>query len=261
MKQYIVDAFAEHVFEGNPAAVCVMAEWLDDDVMQKIAIENNLSETAFVVWEEDHYHLRWFTPGKEVDLCGHATLGTAFVLANFYRPEDSRFVFDTLSGRLIVNRKGEFYEMDFPSRMPEKMEISDKMIEALNGMKPLGAYLSRDLMILLPDEKSVREFEPKWNIISSVPEGMGFLITAKADGDEYDFVSRTFFPKIRVNEDPVCGSAHCNFVPFWAEKLGKEELKAHQISARGGVVYCRNANERVYLSGKAVLYSEAEIHI
>ena len=261
MKQYIVDAFTDEVFKGNPAAVCVMDQWIDDSLMQKIAIENNLSETAFVVWEEDHYHLRWFTPGKEVDLCGHATLGTAYVLANFYKPDENRFVFDTLSGRLIVTRKGNLYEMDFPSRMPEAVPVSEKMIQALNGTRPLGAYLSRDLMLVLPDEKSVHEFEPDWGRISAVPEGMGFLITAKADGDEYDFVSRTFFPKIKVNEDPVCGSAHCNFVPFWAKVLEKDEMTAHQISPRGGIVYCRNDKERVYLSGTAVLYSEAEIHI
>ena len=147
MKQYVVDAFADKVFEGNPAAVCVMDRWIDDALMQKIAIENNLSETAFVVWEGESYHLRWFTPGGEVDLCGHATLGTSFVLANFYKPEETRFEFDTLSGRLIVTRKGDFYEMDFPSRMPEPIELSDHMIEALNGIKPLGAYLSRDLML------------------------------------------------------------------------------------------------------------------
>ena len=261
MKQYIVDAFAEEVFEGNPAAVCVMDRWLDDAIMQKIAIENNLSETAFAVWEDDHYHLRWFTPSKEVDLCGHATLGTAFVLSNIFKPDENRFVFDTLSGRLIVTRKDDLYEMDFPSRMPEIVDVSEKMIQALNGAQPLGAYLSRDLMLVLPDEKSVSEFEPDWSKIIAVPEGMGFLITAKADGNEYDFVSRTFFPKIKVNEDPVCGSAHCNFVPFWAEKLGKNEMTAHQVSPRGGIVYCRNDKERVYLSGRAALYSEAEIHI
>ena len=261
MKQYVVDAFADNVFEGNPAAVCVMDKWLDDTLMQKIAIENNLSETAFVVREEDHYRLRWFTPGKEVDLCGHATLGTAYVLANYYKPDETRFEFDTLSGRLIVTRKGDLYEMDFPSRMPEPVEVTEAMIDALNGMKPLDAYLSRDLMLLLPDERSVQDFVPDWNKIKAVPEGMGLLITARADNDEYDFVSRCFFPKILVNEDPVCGSAHRNFVPFWAERLGKDEMTAHQISSRGGIVYCRNDKERVYLSGKAVLYSEAEIHV
>ena len=181
MKQYIVDAFAEEVFEGNPAAVCVMDSWLDDAIMQKIAIENNLSETAFAVWEDDHYHLRWFTPSKEVDLCGHATLGTAFVLSNIFKPDENRFVFDTLSGRLIVTRKDDLYEMDFPSRMPEIVDVSEKMIQALNGAQPLGAYLSRDLMLVLPDEKSVSEFEPDWSKIIAVPDGMGLLNTAKAD--------------------------------------------------------------------------------
>lgn len=260
MKQYVVDAFADRVFEGNPAAVCVMDKWLDDGLMQKIAIENNLSETAFVVREGDYYRLRWFTPGKEVDLCGHATLGATYVLANFYDKNADKFVFETLSGKLIVTKKADLYEMDFPARMPEPIAVSDKMLTALSGITPIGAYLSRDLMIVMPDEASIRDFIPDWNKISDVPEGMGFLLTAKADGDEFDFVSRCFFPKIRVNEDPVCGSAHCNFVPFWAKELGKEEMTAHQISARGGIVYCRNDKDRVYLGGKAVLYSEAEIH-
>lgn len=261
MKQYVVDAFTDQVFAGNPAAVCVMEKWLPDDVMQKIAIENNLSETAFVVWEEDHYHLRWFTPGKEVDLCGHATLGAAYVLANFYDTESIRFEFDTLSGRLVVTKKGDLLELDFPSRMPEPVEPTDAMLNALNGLAPEGVYLSRDLMFVLSSEAEVLNFEPDWNKIAAVPEGMGFLITAKADGDDFDFVSRCFFPKIRVNEDPVCGSAHCNFVPYWAEVFGKDELKAHQISARGGVLYCRNTPDRVYMSGRGALYSEAEIHI
>ena len=260
MRQYVVDAFADRVFEGNPAAVCVMDKWLDDEVMQKIAVENNLSETAFVVREKDYYRLRWFTPGREIDLCGHATLGTTYVLANFYDTTAQNFVFEILSGRLTVTRKEDLYEMNFPSRMPKLVATSEQMIEALGGLKPLGAYLSRDLMLVLPDEKSVRDFAPDWHKICAVPEGVGFLITAAADGDEFDFVSRCFFPKILVNEDPVCGSAHCNFIPFWAKKLGKETMKAHQISARGGIVYCRNDRERVYISGKAVLYSAAEIH-
>ena len=181
------------------------------------------------------------------------------MLANYYDREETRFEFETLSGRLIVTKKGDLFEMDLPARMPNPVEITDKMIDALNGMQPLGAYLSRDLMLLLPDEKSVRDFDPDWNKISAVPEGMGFLITARADDREYDFVSRCFFPKIKVNEDPVCGSAHCNFVPFWAKETSKEEMTAHQISARGGVIYCRNDKDRVFISGKAVLYSESEI--
>ncbi|MBQ3378601.1 MAG: PhzF family phenazine biosynthesis protein [Clostridia bacterium] len=261
MKQYIVDAFSDKVFKGNPAAVCVMQRWPDDDLMQKIAIENNLSETAFVVWEKDRYRLRWFTPHAEIDLCGHATLGAAFVLANFYKPEENIFEFDTMSGRLTVAKKDDLYEMDFPSRMPVPVEVTEDIIDALNGQKPMGAYLGRDLMLVLPDEKSVRDFTPDWNRIRAVSKGMGFLITAKADGGEYDFVSRCFFPKINVNEDPVTGSAHCNFVPYWAMKLGKEEMTAHQISARGGILYCRNDKNRVILGGRAVLFCEAELHI
>lgn len=256
-KQYIVDAFTDRVFSGNPAAVCVMDAWLPDDVMQKIAIENNLSETAFIVKEGSRFHIRWFTPGKEVDLCGHATLGSTYVLSRFYETDTDRFVFDSLSGELTVSKKGDLFEMDFPSRMPEKVAFTEDMKAALNGHNA-EAFLSRDLMLVLENEKDIYEFKPDFERIARLPDGMGMLITAPSK--EYDFVSRTFFPKIRVNEDPVCGSAHCNFIPFWAERLNKDMMTAYQASPRGGVVYCENRGGRVLISGKVALYSEAEIH-
>lgn len=256
MKQYVVDAFTRTVFRGNPAAVCVMEEWLPDETMQRIAVENSLSETAFVVKENGLYHIRWFTPGKEVDLCGHATLASSFVLSRFYEPEAEKFVFSSLSGRLTVTRRGELFEMDFPSRMPKPVPFTESMQRAIGGLSA-SAFLDRDLMLVLDDEQSVWDFVPDYTAIAALEEGMGLFITAQSE--QYDFVSRTFFPKIKVNEDPVCGSAHCNLIPYWSERLGKKGMTAYQASPRGGVVYCEDRGERVAISGSAVLYSEAEI--
>lgn len=257
-KQYIVDAFTDRVFEGNPAAVCIMKEWLPDDIMQQIAIENNLSETAFAVKEDNGYKLRWFTPGKEVDLCGHATLGTAFVLANFYDTESTHFTFHTLSGPLNVKKDGELFEMDFPSRMPKRIDVTEEMLDAL-GKEPAEAYLGRDLMFVYNNEEFVINYNPDWSKLCSIQEGMGVLITAPSK--EYDFVSRCFFPKIKVNEDPVCGSAHCNFIPYWAKKLGQKTLTARQVSRRGGTLFCEDQGDRVLIKGKAALYSESIIYL
>ena len=256
MKQYIVDAFTKEDFRGNPAAVCVLQEWPADILMQKIAIENNLSETAFVVKEGEKYHIRWFTPGKEVDLCGHATLASTFVLSRFYDTEAKAFHFDSVSGALTVRVKDDLFELDFPSRMPEEVPFTDQMKAAVNGLEG-KAYLSRDLMIVLEKEEDVRSFVPNLEAIAAVEEGMGLFITAR--GKDYDFVSRTFFPKIKVNEDPVCGSAHCNLIPYWAKELQKEKMTAYQASPRGGVVYCDNKGDRVLISGHAALFGEADI--
>ncbi len=258
MKQYIVDAFTDKVFSGNPAAVCVMKEWLPDALMQKIAAENNLSETAFIVKENGRYHIRWFMPVKEVDLCGHATLASSFVLTRFFEPDSERIEFDSVSGPLTVVRKGELLEMDFPTRMPERIPFTPAMKEALNGLEA-EAYLSRDLMLVLEKEEDIVRFEPDPVKIAAVPEGMGLLITAPSE--EYDFVSRCFFPKENLLEDPVCGSAHCNFIPYWAKRLGKKVMTAHEVSPRGGVLYCEDCGERVRISGKAALYSVAELFV
>lgn len=258
MKCYVVDAFAENVFEGNPAAVCIMEKWILDDTMQKIAAENNLSETAFAVKEGDGYRLRWFTPGGEIDLCGHATLATAYVIANYYERTVNRITFQTMSGELVVLKKDELYEMDFPSRMPEEFRLTEQMVEAL-GVKPIETYLGRDLMFVLEREEDVQNASPDFSKLEKLSDGLGVLITAKSE--KYDFVSRCFFPKLNVNEDPVCGSAHCNFIPFWAKRLEKDEMIARQLSKRGGTVYCKLAGDRVKISGSAVLYSIADLQI
>lgn len=259
MKYFVVDAFAETVFGGNPAGVCVLEKPLSSEMMQSIAAENNLSETAFVYKKElGQYDLKWFTPKAEIDLCGHATLGTAFVIANFIDTEVAEMAFSTLSGTLTVTRRGDRLEMDFPSRMPEKIGVTEEMEKAI-GAKPLAAYLSRDLILLLEDEKSVKELNPDWEQVMALTESVGVVVTAK--GMEYDFVSRCFFPKLGVNEDPVTGSAHSSLIPLWAKKLGKEEMVAKQISQRGGILQCENAGERVRISGVAVLYLKGEIFV
>ncbi|CAH0290381.1 PhzF family phenazine biosynthesis protein [Peribacillus simplex] len=258
MKYYVVDAFAEKVFEGNPAGVCIMEEWLPDHIMQSIAVENNLSETAFAVKEGDSYRLRWFTPGGEIDLCGHATLATAYVIANYYENNVEEIKFQTMSGELVAVKKDELYEMDFPSRMPEALSLTDQMVEAL-GVKPVETYLGRDLMFVLEKEEDVLNASPDFSKLVKLPDGLGVLITAKSE--TYNFVSRCFFPKLNVNEDPVCGSAHCSFIPFWAKRLEMDEMVARQLSKRGGTLYCKLVGDRVKISGSAVLYSIADLQI
>lgn len=257
MKQYVVDAFTDQIFSGNPAAVCVMPSWLSDNIMQKIAIENNLSETAFAVREGDFYHLRWFTPGGEINLCGHATLATAYVISRFVEPELSEIRFSTLSGVLTVRKNGNLLAMDFPAVQPVPIPVSDKMRAAL-GLEPLEAYLGEDMVCVLESEDQVRNAVPDQDLIRQMD---GLLLHITARGRDCDCVTRSFAPKCGIAEDPVCGRGHCHVVPLWAEKLGKEELTAYQASKRGGVLYCRSAGERVILSGHAALYSEAEIFI
>lgn len=256
MKYYVVDAFTEKVFGGNPSGVCVLDDWIDIEQMQRIASENNLSETAFVMKRENHYDLKWFTPVSEIDLCGHATLGTAYVISRFVEPDAMKMEFHTLSGILEVERKGELLEMDFPSRMPEIRENIDEFADVL-GVIPKEVYLSRDWVILLENEKQVRDLNPDFSKMTQLKEGLGVIATAK--GEDVDFVSRCFFPKMGVLEDPVTGSAHSSLIPFWAKRLDKEEMVAKQISKRGGTLYCKNIGDRVKISGKAALYLVGEI--
>lgn len=257
MKQYVVDAFTDRVFGGNPAAVCIMEQWLPEETMMSITKENNLSETAFAVREGDVYRLRWFTPGGEIDLCGHATLATAYVISRFVDKEFSEIRFATLSGELGVIRRGDLFELDFPAYELIKSEVTDKMKNAA-GTDIEEAYIGRDLMFVLKSEDEVRNFKPDFQKISELE---GLLLHVTAAGSEHDCVSRSFAPKLNVPEDPVCGSGHCHIIPYWAQKLSKKELVAYQVSERGGMLYCTMDGERVKLSGKAVLYSEAEIHI
>lgn len=256
MKQYVADAFTDKVFAGNPAAVCVMDQWLKDDTMQKIAIENNLSETAFAVKEGDAYHLRWFTPGGEVELCGHATLATAYVITRFVEPDLTAVAFDTLSGRLTVEKNNDMLTMDFPSFRLTPIPVTADLTAAL-GVTPEEAYMGADLVCVLKDEAQVRQVVPNQEQIRGM-EGVCLHITAPGKG--YDCVTRTFAPKCGVAEDPVCGRGHCHVIPLWAEKTGRQKFVAYQASARGGVLYCRYTGDRTFLSGTAALFSEAEIY-
>lgn len=226
--------------------------------MQDIASENNLSETAFVVKEDSGWKLRWFTPGGEIDLCGHATLATAFVLMNFVEPDLTEVQFSTLSGKLSVKKKNDLYEMDFPAYELKRIEVTEAMKKAI-GCKPLEAWIGRDLVCVLENEDQVIQAKPDLEKAKAL-DGLLLHITAKGK-DKYDCVSRTFAPKLAVDEDPVCGSGHCHLVPLWSEKLGKKEILAYQTSSRGGVLYCELDGKRVKLAGKAALYSRGELCI
>ena len=257
MKQYVVDAFTDQVFHGNQAAVCVLDHWFSEELMMNITRENNFSETAFTVKEGEKWHLRWFTPGGEIDLCGHATLATAFVLLNYYEKDAQLVVFTTLSGDLIVTRKGELYEMEFPAYDLKKVDVTVAMEDAL-GASVKEAYLARDLLCVLDDEQVVRDLKPDLEKIKKID---GLLVHVTARGRDADCVSRSFAPKLSVAEDPVCGSGHCHIIPYWADLLGKDDLVAYQASKRGGTLYCRREGSKIFMAGKAALYSIDELFI
>lgn len=257
MKQYIVDAFAEQLFEGNPAAVCVLDHWLEDDLMLKITQENNLSETAYTVKEETGYHLRWFTPGGEVDLCGHATLATAFVIMNHIEKELTEITFQTLSGELVVTKNEDLYKMHLPSYSLEPIEVTIDMEKAI-GYRPLEAWMGRDLVCVLQNEEQVKSTTPDLGKVRELP---GLLLHVTAPSADFDCVSRSFAPKVNVSEDPVCGSGHCHIAPLWAQKLKKKKIIARQASQRGGTLQCKIMNEKVELAGKAVLFSIGQLFV
>lgn len=257
MKQYVVDAFTDKVFSGNPAAICVIDNWLLDEMMMKIAIENNLSETAFAVKQNDQYKLRWFTPGGEIDLCGHATLACAYVIMNYVEKGIESVTFNTLSGDLTVVRRGNLYEMDFPVYDLKSVAVTKQMVEAI-GAVPKEAYMGRDLLCVFDNEATVRELNPN---MEKLKELDGLLLQVTAQGEETDCVSRSFAPKLNVVEDPVCGSGHCHIVPYWVKKLQKESIVAYQASKRGGTLHCKIDGDRVKMSGNAALYSIAELFV
>ena len=256
MKQYIVDAFTSEPFAGNPAAVCVMEKWPSDEAMMKLAMENNLSETAFIVKEEAGYHLRWFTPGTEVELCGHATLASSFVILNYYEPDSDSVKFNTLSGQLTVTRKGNLYEMDFPTMELKEIPVTDDM-ESAFGVRPIKAVLGLDLVCVFENEEQVREMDPDQNGLLRIE---GRIQNATAKGKETDCVSRSFCPKLSIAEDPVCGSAHCQIADYWASELGKNVIEAYQASKRGGYLQCELlGNGRIAISGAATLVAISDI--
>jgi PhzF family phenazine biosynthesis protein len=253
---YQVDAFASQVFKGNPAAVCPLDSWLPDATMQSIALENNLAETAFFVPKGDGYHLRWFTPATEVDLCGHATLAAAYIVFRYLRWERPRVEFETKSGQLIVERDGDWLTLDFPSRPPAPATPCAGLLEALGG-SPEAVMASRDYMVVYSTAAEVRALSPNMNGLMHMDR---FAVIVTAPGDNgCDFVSRFFAPEQGVPEDPVTGSAHCTLIPYWADRLGKTELLARQVSARGGELKCVLAGDRVRMSGQGVLYLTGEI--
>jgi PhzF family phenazine biosynthesis protein len=255
---FIADAFTAKPFHGNPAAVCILDSWPDDKLLQGIAFENNLSETAFLVRKEDCYELRWFTPGIEVDLCGHATLASAFVLFSYYERDAAKLRFKSMSGSLeVVRESGRLY-LDFPSRPPKRCNMPVNLAEAL-GLVPDEVYISRDLLAVFKTEREIAELRPDFHKLLLVKEGMGVIVTAPGAG--CDFVSRFFAPKAGVDEDPVTGSSHTTLIPFWSQRLHKAGLFARQISRRGGELWCEDAGARVLIGGDAVMYASGEIRI
>lgn len=256
---YQIDAFTANVFSGNPAAVCLLDWWIDDARLQAIAAENNLSETAFLVQNGNGFDIRWFTPVTEVALCGHATLASAFVLFVCRNLGEDAIRFQTRkSGTLTVTRQGDLLEMDFPARPAGHQAPPDGLGQAL-GVTPENVYVSEeDVMVVLDSEKAVVGVRPDFAALEHV-ECRGVIITAP--GEQCDFVSRFFAPRVGVPEDPVTGSAHCVLIPYWATVLNKEELHALQVSKRGGEVFCGLAGDRVRISGKAALYLEGMITI
>lgn len=257
MKYYVVDAFTDTIFKGNPAGVCVLTAELPEHIMQKIAFENNLAETAFVLKKDDKYLLRWFTPEVEIDLCGHATLASAFVIMNYYEAVEA-LVFETISGNLTVTRSGDIYTMNFPSRPPAAIKPVPLLEEAL-GCKVLETHSARDLLAVVENESAVRGLHVNMALLKEISRDIAFAVIVSAKGDSCDFVSRFFAPNAGIYEDPVTGSSHSTLIPFWAEKLNKRKMVAKQLSSRGGVLTCEDLGERVSISGQAVCYLIGDI--
>lgn len=254
---YQVDAFTDRRFGGNPAAVVLLRSELPDATLQAIAAENNLSETAFVLAAKDHYRLRWFTPRVEIDLCGHATLGTAHVLFETGAARGDAVRFETASGTLTVSREGGLLCMDFPARPADPIDCPAGLVEAL-GARPAEVRFARDLMAVFDEEEQIAGLRPDLAGIAALE---AFAVAVTAPGRDVDFVSRFFAPKAGIPEDPVTGSAHCTLVPYWAERLGKRKLHALQVSERGGELFCEHLGDRVILRGKVVDYLRGEIEV
>ena len=254
---YQIDAFTKEEFKGNPAAVCPLEKWIEDALMQKIAKENNLSETAFFIKKDDIYELRWFTPEEEIDLCGHATLAAAYTIFEYLDKNSNKISFNTKSGILEVLKKDKLITMIFPSRAGEKSEIPEELIRGL-GKKPKELYRSRDYMAVFEKEEDIKSLRLNMEELKKL-DVFGVIVTAK--GNEVDFVSRYFAPKSGINEDPVTGSAHCALVPYWRRVLNKNEFVAYQLSDRGGELYCIDKGENIEISGQAISYLEGYINV
>lgn len=255
---YQIDAFTKEVFGGNPAAVCPLEEWIPDELMQNIAIENNLAETAYFVKKDTHYEIRWFMPSGEINLCGHATLASAYVIFKELNHPTDEIIFTSQSGELRATRsENGLITLNFPAWQPKSIAVPPEIYEAFNH-EPIAAFASRDLMLIFENEQQIIELKPNLPMVKHLPY-LGINCTAK--GDEVDFVSRVFDANDPISEDPVTGSAHCGFVPFWAAQLGKTVLHAKQLSARRGELFCELKGDRVFISGYAVAYMKGEIEV
>ena len=254
---YQIDAFAEKLFTGNPAAVIPLEKWMDDSFMQQLAMENNLAETVFFVPKDNDFEIRWFTPTLEINLCGHATLASAFVLFSLLNYKGSSITFHSKSGPLIVARDGDLLKMDFPSWKPERIETyPEELLHSLGNPEITGVYENREYIVELPDQDALIKCDPDFSLMKKVDK----MVIITAPGKEVDFVSRFFAPTAGIDEDPVTGSAHSQLIPFWSYKLGKKIMMAKQLSKRGGDIYCEQKGERVIMGGKCVFYMKGEIN-
>lgn len=256
---YRVDAFASEVFQGNPACVMPLNQWLDDEVLLNLARENAVAETAFLVKNDSGYNLRWFTPDLEMDLCGHATLASAYVVLTHLEPDRNEVAFDTHSGRLVIVRCERGFEMTLPNRAPEPAILPVELSESLS-VQPIEVHKSRDYMLVYRNQREVETFSVNRSLFDRTNLGTGGVIVT-APGDEVDFVSRYFTPQATLLEDPVTGSAHCTSAPFWAERFGKTMLEARQLSPRGGNLHCQVLPKHVLVSGEAVLYAHSRVFL
>jgi len=255
---YQIDAFADKIFEGNPAAVVPLDEWLPNEVMQKIAMENNLSETAFFVPLENGFHIRWFTPVTEVNLCGHATLATSHVLFNLLNYREKEIVFESKSGKLNVKKENDLIWLNFPASGLKEIEFPENADEAF-GIKPLKCLKGReDIMFVFKSENDIQNLKPDLQYLETL-DARGIIATASSE--KYDFVSRFFAPIEGIDEDPVTGSAHTMLIPYWSVELGKNEMIAKQISLRGGIIHCKHLDERVEIGGQAITYMTGNMKI
>jgi PhzF family phenazine biosynthesis protein len=258
MQYHVIDVFTDKLFGGNPAGVCLLDKWLPNDLLQNIAAENNLSETAFVVKQDGFYDLRWFTPTIEVDLCGHATVASAFVLFEDVEKELREIKFKTVSGIMSVSKENDLLYLDFPSR-PVTLCPAYQTFEKAFGVKPVAAYKAVDFLVLVDSVETLRSINPNFSILKQIKTEAGldndsFGIIVTATGTDCDFVSRFFAPNAVIDEDPVTGRAHCSLIPFWSERLNKKVMTARQLSGRGGVLYCEDCDGRVRIGGRAVRY-------
>jgi len=255
---YQIDAFADKIFEGNPAAVVPLDEWLPNEVMQKIAMENNLSETAFFVPLENGFHIRWFTPVTEVNLCGHATLATSYVLFNHLNYREKEIVFESKSGKLNVKKENDLIWLNFPASGLKEIEFPENVDQAF-GTKPVKCLKGReDIMFVFKSENDIQNLKPDLQYLETL-DARGIIATASSE--KYDFVSRFFAPIEGIDEDPVTGSAHTMLIPYWAVELGKNEMVAKQISLRGGIIHCKHLGERVEIGGQAITYMTGNMKI